>query len=51
MAGLAEAAVACIRNGLEEPSSIIPFIEPHLPFYDPVRDEPAFVELLEEITN
>jgi hypothetical protein len=49
IAGAAEAAVDCIRRGLEIPSGVMPFIEPHLPFYDPVRDDPAFVELLEEL--
>jgi hypothetical protein len=49
MAGAAEAAVACIRDGLEQPSSVIPFIEPHLPYYDPIRNESVFVEMLEEL--
>ena len=51
MAGAAEAAVRCIRDGLAEPSAIIPFIEPHLPYYDPIRNEPVFVELVEELAN
>ncbi|NCF14281.1 MAG: hypothetical protein GWP62_03160 [Gammaproteobacteria bacterium] len=49
--GAAEAAVQCIRQGLEQPSGIMPFIEPHLPFYDPVRDAPVFVELMEELAG
>jgi TolB-like protein len=51
MAGAAEAAVECIRLGLEEPSSIIRFIEPYLPFHDPIREHPAFVELVKELEN
>jgi hypothetical protein len=27
----------------------MPFLEPKLSFYDPIRDEPAFTELVEEI--
>ena len=51
MAGAAEAAVECIREGLAEPSGIMPFMEPYLPFYDSIREEPAFVELVEELSN
>ena len=51
MAGAAEAAVECIREGLAEPSGIMPFMEPYLPYYDPVRDDLAFVELVEELTG
>ena len=47
--GAAEAAVKCIRQGLEQPSAIMPFIEPHLPFYDAIRTEPVFVGLLEDL--
>jgi TolB-like protein len=51
IAGAAEAAVRCIRQGLVEPSAIMPFLEPLLPFYDPIRDEPVFVELVEELAD
>jgi TolB-like protein len=51
MAGAAEAAVRCIRDGLVEPSTISPFLEPHLPYYDPIRAEPVFIELVEELAN
>ena len=47
----AEDAVRCIREGLDEPSSIMPFQEPHLPFYDPIRHEPVFVELVDDLAN
>ncbi len=49
LAGAAEAAVACIRTGLEEPSHVAPFLEPYLPYYDPIRDDPVFVALLEDL--
>ena len=49
IAGAADAAVQCIRDGLTEPSRIMPFLEPYLPFYDGIRDEPGFVELIEEL--
>jgi hypothetical protein len=49
MAGSAEAAVECIRTGLEEPSHVAPYLEPWLPNYDRIRDDPAFVALLDEL--
>lgn len=49
LAGAAEAAVRCLRDGLVEPSMVMPFLEPYLPFYDPIREDPAFVELVEEV--
>jgi tetratricopeptide (TPR) repeat protein len=49
--GAAEAAVQCLHQGLEQPSGIMPFIEPYAPFYDPIRDTPVFVELVEELAN
>jgi TolB-like protein len=51
MAGAADAAVACIRTGLAKPSMVTPFMEPYLPYYDSIRDEPVFVELLAELDN
>jgi len=51
IAGAAEAAVKCIRQGLEQPSLVMPFLEPRLPFYDPIRDTPVFIELVEELAN
>jgi TolB-like protein len=49
IAGAADAAVECIRIGLAEPSEVMPFMEPYLPYYDSIRDEPAFVDLIAEI--
>ncbi len=51
MAGATIAAVECIRTALVEPSYVMPFFEPFLPYYDPIREEPAFVELLSELDN
>jgi TolB-like protein/tetratricopeptide (TPR) repeat protein len=49
IAGANEAAIGCIRDGLAQPSYVMPFVEPILPYYDSIRDEPAFVELLSEL--
>ncbi len=51
MGGVARAAVDCIREGLEKPSGINPFLETDLPFYDPIRDEPVFAELVAELAG
>lgn len=49
MAAATSAAVECIRSGLVEPSRVMPFLEPFLPYYDSIRNEPAFVALLAAI--
>ena len=46
VAGATTAAVDCLREAFSKPSNVHPFLEPFLPFYDSIRDEPAFVELL-----
>ncbi len=51
MAGASAAAVECIREALVEVSLAFPFLEPYLPYYDSIREEPAFVELLAEIKS
>jgi len=43
------ATVKCIRDGLKEPSLVMPFLEPYLPFYDALRDKPEFIEMLVEV--
>jgi len=48
MASATTAAVGCLREAFSKPSSAYPFLEPLLPYYDPIRDEPAFAELLAE---
>ncbi len=45
------AAVECIRTGLAQPSYVAPFMEPFLPYYDSMRDEPEFTELLAELAD
>jgi len=49
MIGASDAAIKCIRDSLAEASYVMPFLEPYLPFYDPVRNEQAFKDLLNEI--
>ncbi|MGD8696435.1 MAG: hypothetical protein PVJ12_04930, partial [Gammaproteobacteria bacterium] len=49
MAGAAGSAVECIRTGLEQPSRVMPYLEPLLPYYDPIRGDPAFVALQDEL--
>jgi hypothetical protein len=49
LAAAASTAVDCIRSGLVEPSLVMPFLEPFLPYYDSIRSEPEFVELLAQI--
>ncbi len=49
MAGATAAAVECIRTALAEPSFVMPFLEPFLPYYDSMRDEPEFVDLLGDL--
>lgn len=49
IAAATAAAVDCIRSGLVKPSFVMPFIEPWLPYYDSIRDQPEFIGLLAEI--
>ena len=51
MIAATQAAVQCIRDGLNEPSYINPFFEPYLPFYDSIRNEPEFIAMLAEIDS
>ena len=52
---MAEAAVTatleCLRSALEEPSRVIPFIEPFLPYYDSIREDPRFVEFVAKLNS
>lgn len=48
MAAATQAAVNCLREAYSKPSPAFPFLEPYLPYYDSIRNEPAFVELLAE---
>jgi hypothetical protein len=49
LAGAAPATVECLRSGLAEPSQVMPFLEPFLPYYDSMRDDPGYVAFLAEI--
>jgi len=49
MAGAAERAVECLRDGFAEPSLVMPFFEPFLPYYDSIRESPEFIALLAEL--
>lgn len=51
MARATAAAVECIRVSLAEPSFVMPFMEPSLPYYDSIRDEPAFTDLLADLDD
>ncbi|KAA9134128.1 hypothetical protein F3N42_00865 [Marinihelvus fidelis] len=51
MAGATAATVQCLRDGLDGPSMVMPFMEPHLPFYDAIREAPAFVTLVNSLDD
>lgn len=38
-----------MRSALEEPTRFMPFLDPYLPYYDPIRDTPAFQALMAEM--
>ncbi|MGK7296941.1 MAG: hypothetical protein ACNS61_14145, partial [Candidatus Wenzhouxiangella sp. M2_3B_020] len=46
LAGATSAAVECLRSAIAEPSQVHPFIEPHLPYYDPIRNDPAYADFM-----
>lgn len=43
--------VDCLRRGFTEPSYMKSFIEPYLPYYDPIRESPEFQALFAEFTT
>ncbi len=47
----AYAAVDCLRTALANPSYVTPFLEPYRSFYDGIREEPVFVELVAELES
>ncbi|GAB5413539.1 MAG: hypothetical protein Cons2KO_11420 [Congregibacter sp.] len=49
IAGEASLAVDCLREGIEDPSYVRPFLDPLLPFYDPIRETPEFKTLMDEL--
>lgn len=47
MARAVRAATECLRSAFVEPSAAMPFIEPLLPYYDSMRDDPRFAVVLD----
>ena len=51
MSGATRAAADCIRAGVEQPSFVMPFMEPFMPYYDGIRKHSEFVDMLAEING
>ena len=51
MSGATRAAADCIRAGVEQPSFVMPFMEPFLPYYDGMRKHSEFVDMLAELNG
>ena len=49
--GAPKESVECLRQGFEQPSWTWPFLEPHLPWYNPIRETPEFQSLVTDIEN
>lgn len=49
MAAAVAAAIECLQSAFAQPSQAMPFLEPFLPYYDSMRDDPRFVAFLGEI--
>lgn len=49
IAGAATRAVRCLRTYLVKPTYAMPFMDPHMPFFDGIRDDPEFVALIADI--
>jgi len=43
--------VECLRTQFQLPSFTLPFLHPYLPFFDSMRNEPAFLELMVDVEN
>jgi TolB-like protein len=41
--------VECLRSQFQQPSYTLPFLHPHLPFFDAMRNEPVFMEMMKDI--
>ena len=48
-AGMDTEATACVREAISRPSQLFAFYDPWLPAFDPVRDQPEFSALMEEL--
>jgi TolB-like protein len=51
IANATDAAVDCLRRIFTEPSSATPFLEPLMPEYDSIRNDPAFASLQSELAS
>lgn len=49
MAGAVAASVECLTAALAAPSLVMPFIEPFLPYYDPIRGDARFARFLTDL--
>jgi TolB-like protein len=50
LSGAAAETVQCLRQALSTPSSVMPYMEPRLPYYDPIRDSAEFQALVGQLT-
>jgi hypothetical protein len=51
MAAAVSATLDCLQSAFAEPSAAVSFIEPFLPYYDKLRDDPRFIEFVTELTR
>jgi hypothetical protein len=49
LTGAAAETVQCLREALSKPSSVMPYMEPRLPYYDSIRESPEFQMLVAEL--
>jgi len=49
IAGATTEATKCLRTYFLKPSYAMPFMDPYLPFFDSMRDDPQFLELMSEV--
>jgi len=49
MAGAVAASLECLTAALGAPSLVMPFIEPFLPYYDPIRGDARFERFLNDL--
>jgi hypothetical protein len=49
LTGAAAETVQCLREALSSPSSVMPYMEPRLPYYDSIRESPEFQMLVAEL--
>jgi len=49
IAGATTEATKCLRTYFVKPSNAMPFMDPYLPFFDSMRDDPQFLELMSDV--